>query len=206
MSPNKIFIAIVAFFALQQTQAQFTFKPGLRGGFTFSTISETHADYKPDFYIGGFGEINIKKHYALQPEITYSRQGSNNVTRNYFDNNSGTERVERRDLKIDYLSFALINKFTFGPGLQIQFGPALDVLLYDNLVRRKTYNDVAFITGIAYKLSSNLTLEARLKKGLLDVLDSDYYHNDHNDYYLFGDYNTNMNFQVGISYSFAAKK
>ncbi|NIA01103.1 PorT family protein, partial [Massilia sp. CCM 8734] len=73
-------------------------------------------------------------------------------------------------------------------------------------VRRKTYNDVAFITGIAYKLSSNLTLEARLKKGLLDVLDSDYYHNDHNDYYLFGDYNTNMNFQLGISYSFAAKK
>lgn len=206
MSLNKICIAIVAFFALQQTQAQITFKPGLRGGFTFSTISETHADYKTDFYIGGFGEINIKKHYALQPEITYSRQGSNNVTRNYTDDNTGVERTERRDLQLHYLSFALINKFTFGPGIQIQFGPALDVLADDNLARRKTNNDLAFITGVAYKLSSDLTIEARVKKGVLDVLDSNYYHNDRNDYYFFGDYNTNVNFQLGISYSFGEKK
>ncbi|TEB41441.1 PorT family protein, partial [Flavobacterium circumlabens] len=38
------------------------------------------------------------------------------------------------------------------------------------------------------------------------VLDSDYYHNDRNDDYFFGDYNTNVNFQAGISYSFEAKK
>lgn len=206
MNPKKLFLAIVAFFALQQIQAQFSFKPGLRGGFSFSTISETHSNYKPSFYIGGFGELNIKKHYALQPEITYTRQGSEDVTRNYTDANSGIERTERRDLQIDYLSFALINKFTFGPGLQIQFGPALDVLADDNLARRKTYNDLAFITGLAYKLSSNLTIEARLKKGLFDVLDSDYYHSDRNDYYFFGDYNTNVNFQIGISYSFSVKK
>lgn len=206
MNSKKLFLAIIAFFALQQTQAQFSFKPGLRGGFTFSTISETHSNYKPSFYVGGFGELNIKKHYALQPEITYTRQGSENVTRNYTDANSGIERTERRDLQLDYLSFAVINKFTFGPGLQIQFGPALDVLVDDNLARRKTYNDLAFITGIAYKLSSNLTIEARIKKGVLDVLDSDYYHNDRNDYYFFGDYNTNVNFQLGISYSFEAKK
>ncbi|RUT70690.1 porin family protein [Flavobacterium cupreum] len=205
MSPKKLFIALFIF-ALQQTHAQFSFKPGLRGGFTFSTISETHSHYKPSFYVGGFGELNIKKHYALQPEITYSRQGSENVTRNYFDDNTGIERTERRDLQLDYLSFAVINKFTFGPGLQIQFGPALDILVDDNLARRKTYNDLAFITGIAYKLSSNLTIEARIKKGLLDVLDSDYYHNDRNDDYFFGDYNTNVNFQAGISYSFEAKK
>lgn len=206
MNQKKLFIALVAFFALQQMQAQFSFKPGLRGGFTFSTISETHSNYKPSFYIGGFGELNIKKHYALQPEITYSRQGSDNVTRNYTDANTGIERTERHDLQLDYLSFALINKFTFGPGLQIQFGPALDVLADNNLVRRKTYNDVAFITGVAYKLSSDLTIEARVKKGLLDVLDSDYYHSDRNDYYFFGDYNTNVNFQIGISYSFGEKK
>ncbi|MCD0464315.1 outer membrane beta-barrel protein [Flavobacterium sp. ENC] len=206
MNSKKLFLAIVAFFALQQTQAQFSFKPGLRGGFTFSTISETHSNYKPSFYVGGFAELNIKKHYALQPEITYTRQGSEDVTRNYTDANSGIERTERRDLQLDYLSFALINKFTFGPGLQIQFGPALDVLVADNLARRKTYNDLAFITGIAYKLSSNVTIEARVKKGLLDVLDSDYYHNDRNDYYFFGDYNTNVNFQIGISYSFEGKK
>lgn len=203
MNSKKIIIALVTFFALQ-TQAQVTFRPGLRGGFTFSTISEMHATYKTDFYVGGFGEINIKKHYALQPELTYSRQGSDNVRRNYTDA-ADVEQIERRDLRLDYLSFALINKFTFGPGIQVQFGPALDVLVYDNLTRRKTYNDLAFITGIAYKLSPNLTIEGRIKKGVLDVLDSDYYHNDRNNYF-FGDYNTNVSFQLGLAYSFAEKK
>lgn len=203
MSATKLLVALTAFFAWQ-TQAQVTFKPGLRGGFTFSTLSEMHAAYKTDFYVGGFGEINIKKHYALQPEITYSRQGSDNVRRNYIDA-ADVERVENRDLRLDYLSFALINKFTFGPGIQVQFGPALDVLVYDNLVKRKTYNDLAFVTGIAYKLSPNVTIEGRIKKGLLDVLDSDYYYNDRNNYF-FGDYNTNVSFQLGIAYSFAEKK
>lgn len=206
MYTKKLAIALLLFFAIVNIQAQVTFKPGLRGGFSFSTISEMHADYKTDFYIGGFGEINITKRYALQPEITYTRQGSNNVRRNYSDVNSGIERVEIRDLHLDYLSLALINKFTFGPGIQIQFGPALDVLLYDNLIKRKQCNDLAFVTGIAYKVSPNLTIEGRLKKGFLDVLDSGYYHNDRNDDYLFGDYNTNVNFQLGLSYSFPEKK
>ncbi|WP_163398598.1 outer membrane beta-barrel protein [Flavobacterium fluviatile] len=203
MSFKNIAVIVVSFFGLQQTQAQVSFKPGLRGGFTFSTISEMHANYKTDFYIGGFGVINIKKHYALQPEINYIRQGSDNVARNYYESN--TERVEHRDLQLGYLSFSIINKFTFGPGIQIQFGPALDVLVNDNLAKRESYNDLAFITGIAYRMPSGLTIEGRFKKGALDVLDSDYYYNERNDHYLFGSYNTNINFQLGISYSFGGK-
>jgi Outer membrane protein beta-barrel domain len=204
MYKNKLAIVVLLFFAFVKIQAQVTFKPGLRGGLSLSTISEMHASYRPDFYVGGFGEINIKKHYALQPEINYNRQGSNNVNRNYTDL-TGTEKVDSQDLKLDYLSLSIINKFTFGPGFQIQFGPALDILLNDNLAFRKEHNDLAFVTGIAYKMPSGLALEFRFKKGLLDVLDSDYYHNNSNSHYFFGDYNTNINFQIGISYSFETK-
>lgn len=200
---NLLFI-VAAFFAVQIMQAQVTFKPGLRAGLSFSTISETHSAYKTDFYIGGFGEINITEKYALQPEITYSRQGSNNVGY-YFNDNNQTEIVKYRDLQLGYLSFTLLNKLTFGPGIQIQFGPAVDVLVNDNLDKVETYNDLALITGIAYRLPSGLTFEARLKKGVLDVFDSSYY-NDRNDYYLFGSYNTNVNFQLGVSYAFGGKK
>ncbi|MCI9846170.1 porin family protein [Flavobacterium pectinovorum] len=199
----SLLLVVITFFVLQQTQGQVTFKPGLRGGFSFSTISEMHASYKTDFYVGGFGEINLTKRYALQPEISYIRQGSDNVARNYYESN--VERVEYRDLQLGYLSFAVINKFTFGPGIQIQFGPALDVLVNNNLAKRETYNDLAFITGIAYRLPSGLTFEARFKKGALDILDSDYYYNERNDHYLFGNYNTNVNFQLGLSYSFGGK-
>ncbi|RXM48524.1 outer membrane beta-barrel protein [Flavobacterium sp. YO12] len=205
MYKSKLAAALFLFFAVVNIQAQATFKPGLRAGLSLSTISEMHADYRPDFYIGGFGEINLTKRYALQPEINYIRQGSNNVARNFIDPNTQTERIVYQDLQMSYLSIAMINKFTFGQGFQIQFGPALDVLLNDNLAFRKTYNDLSFVTGLAYKMPSGLAFEFRFKKGLLDVLDSDYYYNNSNSHYLFGDYNTNVNFQIGVSYSFEVK-
>ncbi|GAA3723681.1 hypothetical protein GCM10022422_00710 [Flavobacterium ginsengisoli] len=199
---KRIFFFIAVFFLVLNIQAQVTVKPGLRAGFSFSTISEMHADYKTDFYAGGFTEIKITKVYALQPEINYSRQGSNNVARNYFDENTQTNKVEHLDLDINYLSLSVMNKFTLPVGIQFQAGPTLDILLNDNLAVRKAQNDLGLVLGVAYALPSGLTFEARFKKGLLDILSSDYYQNDSNNYYLFGDYNTNINFQLGVSYSF----
>ncbi|QGK76172.1 outer membrane beta-barrel protein [Flavobacterium sp. SLB02] len=204
MYKSKLAIALFVFFALAKVQAQVTFQPGVRGGLSLSTISEMHANYRPDFYVGGFGEINFTKRYALQPEINYIRQGSNNVARNFIDQDTQTERTVYQDLQMSYLSVGLLNKLKFAQ-FQVQFGPALDVLLSDNLAFRKTYNDLSFVTGVAYKMPSGLAFEFRFKKGLLDVLDSDYYHNNSNSHYLFGDYNTNVNFQIGISYSFETK-
>ena len=98
----------------------------------------------------------------------------------------------------------LLNKLKFNQ-FQVLFGPSLDVLLSDNLAVTKTYNDLSLLAGIAYKMPSGIGFEFRFKKGLSDVLDSDYYHNNSNSHYLFGDYNTNINFQIGISYSFETK-
>lgn len=204
---NKIIVMVfVSFIGFFTSHSQVTFNPGIRGGLSLSTISEMHADYRPDFYIGGFGEINLSKRYALQPEINYIRQGSNNVARNFIDQNTQTERTVYQDLQLSYLSISLLNKLKFGQGFQVQFGPALDVLLNDNLAFRKTYNDLSFVTGIAYRMPSGLGFEFRFKKGLFDVLDSDYYYNNSNSYYLFGDYNTNVNFQIGITYTFKVKQ
>ncbi|AXB55976.1 porin family protein [Flavobacterium fluviale] len=199
---KKVFLFIAVFFSVLSTEAQVSVKPGLRAGFNLSTISEMHANYKTDFYAGGFAEINITKHYALQPEINYSRQGSNDVERKYFDENTQTNKTEYLDLEINYLSLSVVNKFTLAQGIQFQAGPTLDILLNDNLAVRKAQNDLGLVLGVAYAMPSGLTFEARFKKGLLDVLSSDYYQNDSNNYYLFGDYNTNINFQLGVSYSF----
>ncbi|MEO7977631.1 outer membrane beta-barrel protein [Flavobacterium sp.] len=205
MDRNKLAFVLISFFAIAATQAQVNFKPGLRVGLSLSTISEMHADYRTDFYIGGFGELNLTKHYALQPEINFTRQGSNNVARNFTNPDTQVEKMEYQDLQLDYLSLSLINKFTFGQGFQIQFGPALDFIVHDNLALRKTSRDVSFVTGLAYRMPSGLAFEFRFKKGFLDVLDSDYYTNNYNNDYFFGDYNTNVNFQIGVSYSFDAK-
>lgn len=204
MKYRNLLIVALTFLGFQQVWSQTSFKPGLRGGFSFSNISEMNSDYKTDFYFGAFGEINIKKYYALQPEITYIREGADNLARIYYDGDS--KKIEYRDLQLGYLSFGLMNKFTFGPGIQFQFGPTLDVLVNDNLVRKKTYKDVAILAGVAYRLPSGLTIEGRIKKGLADVLESSYYNNDGSNTVLFSDYNRNVNFQLGLSYAFEGKK
>jgi hypothetical protein len=196
----KKIIAIAFVLLVNMTNAQVTFKPGLRAGAAFSTFSQTHSTYKSDLYIGGFGEIKMSKVYTLQPEITFTQQGSDNV-KTFIDNN-GTSTVAYKDLEIDYLSFAMINKFTLDGGFQFQFGPTLDFRVQDNLVHQNSDVDLAFISGIAYRLPSGLTFEARFKKGLIDVLDSDFYGSNGNTDYWFGDYNTNVSFQLGISYPF----
>lgn len=182
--------------------AQVTFKPGLRAGASFSNFSNIRSDYKTDFYVGGFGEIKLTKFYTLQPEITYSQQGADNV-KTIIRYNNGQDVIESRNLEIDYLSLAMINKFTFNGGFQLQVGPTLDFRVQDNLLYQKSDVDLAFIMGIAYKLKSGLTFEARFKKGLVDVLDSDIYESSRdNDEFWLADYNTNISFQLGISYPF----
>lgn len=198
---KKLFFILTVFLTVFHLQAQMSAKPGLRAGVSFSTISEMHANYRTDFYAGGFTELNLTKHYALQPEITYSRQGSKDVARNYYDESSQTTKVEYLDLNLNYLSLSMINKFKFVQGIQLQVGPTLDILLNDNLAVKKTQNDLGLVLGAAYESPSGFTFEARFKKGFFDVLSSDYYQNDRNNYF-FGDYNTNINFQLGVSYSF----
>lgn len=202
MNKRNLVIIVLALFAITNLQAQVTFKPGLRAGASFSTFSNTRSDYRTDFYVGGFGEIRLTKVYTLQPEITYSQQGANNV-KTFISYNSGADVVKYQDLEINYLSVAAINKFNFKHGFQLQVGPTLDFRVKDNLAYEKTDFDLAFILGIGYRLPSGLTFEARVKKGIVDVLDSDYYGtNGNNNDYWFSDYNTNVSFQLGISYPF----
>ena len=196
-------LTVIAFFLFASIMsAQVTFKPGLRAGASFSNFSNIRSDYKTDFYVGGFGEIKLTKFYTLQPEITYSQQGADNV-KTIIRYNNGQDVIESRNLEIDYLSLAMINKFTFNGGFQLQVGPTLDFRIQDNLLYQKSDVDLAFIMGIAYKLKSGLTFEARFKKGLVDVLDSDIYESSRdNDEFWLADYNTNISFQLGISYPF----
>jgi hypothetical protein len=200
----KKLIAIAFILFISSMNAQVTFKPGLRAGAAFSTFSNTRSDYKTDFYIGAFGEIKLTRIYTLQPEITYTKQGSNNVkTYIGYNQDNGEDIIAYRDLEIDYVSVAMINKFTFPGGFQVQVGPTVDFRTSDNLLYEKSDIDFAFVAGFGYNIpSTGLTIEARVKKGLVDVIDSDYYGNNGSNDYWFDDYNTNIGFQLGVSYAF----
>ena len=167
-------IALLAFIGI--THAQVTFKPGMRAGANFSHFSKGNDEYvndvnntnrrsfssKSDFYIGFYGALHLTKYYTLQPEIDYSRQGA------FFKANDQPEIK----LDVSYLSVNIINKFTFSDKFNAQIGTTIDFIV-DNSVNFDPDSevDLAFVLGAGYNFTSNLGIEARVKKGIIPVLD-----------------------------------
>lgn len=189
-----IIITLIALIGILQTQAQVTFKPGLRGGANFahltqgdaytSYIYDANGNYvstiskyddfnsKTDFYVGFYGALHLTKYYTLQPEINYSRQGAKN-----FD--------------VSYLSVGVINKFTFTDKFNVHLGTTLDFVAEKNL-KTNSDLDLAFVLGTGYNFTSNFGIEGRIKKGIVPVND---YHSSH----------TNVVFSIGVAYTFDLK-
>jgi hypothetical protein len=118
--------------------------------------------------------------YTLQPEIDYSRQGAK------IDAPGANE-----DLEVSYLSIAVVNKFTFNK-FNVHLGPTIDFLVEDNF-NTDSDIDLAFQLGAGYDITKNFGVEARVKKGIIPVLD-------------FSDSNhTNVVFSVGATYTFDVK-
>ncbi|NWK99355.1 hypothetical protein DM790_00790 [Flavobacterium collinsii] len=203
MTKKKFALLVFAFFIIiNATESQVTFKPGLRAGVGFSNLG-FHGDFKPDFYVGALGQINLTKRYSLQPEINYSRQGANNLeqTQYYYDEGTYIGQNVYHDVSIDYLSVGMINKFTFKTGFLVQFGPTIDFIVKSNLPYSDSDVDLGFVSGVGYKLPSGLIIEGRFKANILDNFGS------YNDgyYYQENNYSPSLTFQIGVSYAFGKK-
>lgn len=211
---KKLFIvALIALLGFTQTQAQVTFKPGLRGGVNFSHFTQgdsfTYGFYdgnyevasmdnyksKTDFYLGFHGALHLTKYYTLQPEINYSRQGSNIEK---IKNNV----ITRTKFDVSYLSIGMINKFTFTEKFNFHVGPTLDFIVDKtrtlspnsvNYFDTDSDVDLAFVAGFGYNFTKNIGLEARVKKGIIPVFDYS------------GSNHTNVVFSVGANYTFDIK-
>lgn len=192
-----ILVLFLVFFGTLQTQAQVTFRPGLRGGGNFThftkgndyyyydtdNIDSQRGDYstKTDFYLGFYGALKLSKFYTLQPEINYSAQGSKYKSPT---NDNGM-------FNVDYLSLGVVNKFTFGDKFNIHFGPTLDFVVDKNFNTDASV-DMAFVLGAGISITPNFGIEARVKKGIIPVID---YNESH----------TNVVFSVGGTYTFDIK-
>ena len=196
---KKTLLSVIVLICSLTAVAQVTIKPGVRGGINFARLTNTDLDTKTDFYFSAFGALKLSRFYTMQPEIGYSRQGAEG-TMTYYDSFEDIYYTENLNVKLEYVTLTFINKFTLTDSFNIHVGPTFDI----GANTRSEYVDdidLGITAGIAYTLPFGLAVEARIKKGLVDVMD-DYYYND-NDYY-YGDDNVNSNivFQVGLSYSF----
>jgi len=220
---KKILIAaIFALIGFTQTQAQVTFKPGLRAGANFSHFTKgsdydnyynsnddrTEFESKTDFYVGFYGALRLTKYYTLQPEINYSRQGSKFNTRDFrYDQygNSIGSNTRSGQIDVSYLSISVINKFTFSEKFNVHIGPTIDFKVEEggSFVTPNNNNyyydsdptdvDLAFVAGVGFNFTKNLGIEARIKKGIIPVIDTS------------DDNHTNVNLSIGATYTFDIK-
>ena len=158
---KKGLFTIILILFLTSTYAQVTFKPGVRLGLNIASISNTDDGSKIDLHAGIFGELRLGGVYALQPEINYSKQGSEHIDFNY-------------------LSIRIVNKFYIlseDTPLFISVSPGFDVNLNGNT---QSYSneygagvnfdaDLSFTGGIGYDFPFGLGVEARYKKGIIDI-------------------------------------
>jgi len=194
---KKTLLFTLLFFAVISVQGQVTLRPGIRAGANLAKLTGVNLDSKVDFYVGGFAALKLSRFYTLQPEINYSRQGARGNIKVY--DNNGNYISKHGDLSLQYISLVGLNKFTLSDKFNVHIGPTFDIVTNSN---RYAYNDIdlGITAGIGYTLPIGLTIEARIKKGLIEAVDSYNYNND--DYYYDGSSGTNLVFSLGVSYSF----
>lgn len=203
---KSISIAILCLFVFSQSNAQVSFNPGLRGGLNFAHFTQTadpNEKYSnlTDFYIGFLGELDLSKVYSLQPEINYTRQGS------VYERRQPNNLLTSNQIKVSYLSLGLVNKFKINK-FNIQVGPTIDINIndkgktiaptydtsgdpyfYDYYDYEYTPIDMTLFIGAGYDITDNFGVEARIKRGFIDVTD-------------WGTGGNNVVIQTGVYYKF----
>lgn len=198
---RRILLLVMALAVSSQLFAQKRVSSGIRAGVNVSTLSNIGADFKTDFYAGGAVGIRLGQRYTLQPELTYTRQGANNVS--LFDEEGNSAGQE--DVTIQYLSLGVINKFYFVEGFHGMVGPSIDMKVGKNFPRVDFDDDdyggmdLGITLGLGYTLPFGLTLEGRFKTGVLDALNNDHFLGLFDDP---DDISLNRVFQLGVGYSF----
>jgi opacity protein-like surface antigen len=190
---KKLLITVLilnSFFAISQKR----FNAGFRAGINISNLTATEGENSIGYNFGFVPSLDISKAYGLAIELSYSQQGTNNVL-SRIEN-----KVDKRDITINYLSLIVLNKFKFNEKFSFVIGPGLDHKLNNDVLLGNTSVDLSFLAGLNYSLNKNLTIDARVKKGLVDVVETNYLITE-----VPSSYNTNLVFQFGLTYNLDLK-
>lgn len=199
---KKSILTAIILTTVTSTFAQFNF--GLRGGVNLANYSNLEkSSKKADYYVGAMLSIKLGDFYTLQPEFTYSRQGTKLDKGIYVNLNSD-------NLNVSYFSIAVANKFSAANKVHFIIGPYFDIVM-DKNVRFKqsdeyyiysdevTPVDIGAMFGLGFDINKNLTFEARYKQGFIGAIDN--LQTDDNSYYNDSSH-LNKVFQFGITYKF----
>lgn len=200
---KKLIYSFLLLFVFGISNAQVELWLGPKVGLNIANVSDIDGESFMGIYGGVAFGIHFSERYALQPELGISMQGSNGIYNS------------THDLKLTYFTIGLMNKLYLVDGLHILAGPEINFKVNDTFSDWSGHDiyddegnfigesdpqplDVAIVGGLGYDLPFGLTLEARYKQGLQDVMN----------FINWDDEKSRLNqvFQVGIAYKFHLNK
>ncbi len=130
-------------------------KLGAIGGVNFNDLSGDDVDSEDmsiGYHLGGF--INIGNTLMIEPQVLYSRKGSDH-------------------LDLDYLEIPIWVRYQFDGGLNFQAGPFMAVLLGDNSsgdeITDYKSTDWGMGVGLGYQLEGGLGIAVNWNQGLSSI-------------------------------------
>lgn len=143
---------------------------GIKGGLNLSNLTykaNSSLDYKVGFHAGVLAHIHVSKHFALQPELTYSNQG-------------GEQTYNNTDIKtnLNYINIPVLGQYMFGKGFRLETGPQLGFLTgakqkvnstETNIKGNYKSTDFSWAFGIGYVGRSRVGFDARWLVGANDI-------------------------------------
>ncbi|MBX2913147.1 MAG: PorT family protein [Cyclobacteriaceae bacterium] len=165
---------VAAFGCAQNADAQAQFALGIKGGLNIAKfdISQgaSNIDNRTGYHGGAFALFKFAK-FGIQPEILFSKQGS--------DYKVNTDSYEAN---FDYINIPVLLKLYLVAGLNIQAGPQFGFLTTSELKQTISgitttqdvkdqldkKSDTSIAVGAGWDLPFGLTLDARYNFGLSD--------------------------------------
>lgn len=165
----RITAVVIALVMSGAAQAQHV-NLGLKGGLNIYTLDNYGSSNRSTtgFHAGLLGHIHLTKHFALQPEVTYSMQGTEYTS-------GGVENK----IKLGYINVPILAQYMFNNGFRLEAGPQVGFLVSAN---RKTSGvktdikdnfsniDFSLGAGIGYvHPPTGLGIDARYNFGLNNI-------------------------------------
>ena len=175
-------------FAITQIAVSQNFKGGIRIGFTATQMSgdDLSGFHKLGACAGGFVNWRFAQNerWAIQPEINFIMKGSSVFLRANKDGNIGQKYV----LSLGYVEVPVLVKFNIVKGLELELGPALDVLLYGierdangKIPGRQPFRRFGMtgMAGVSYTFAQHFGLDLRYANSLIPVRVPDGHHSQY---------------------------
>jgi hypothetical protein len=185
--------------------AQNKVKFGLKGGTNFSNMASEYfseTSSKIGIHIGFLMEVPLANKISIQPEISYSRKGTNAML--IMDGGSPASR----EYKLDYIVVPILTNVFIGKNFAIEIGPSFNFLINSLMVKEDLPDFVIdgelvpqekyfYDIGESFEFSGIIGLTYRLNSGIYGSLRYEYGFNE-----VVGDYAKNSGFQLGIGFIF----